>query len=186
MGSKVSYQASFVGYFPADEPRYSCIVVVNSPTSDVYHGNRVAGPVFLEIANKAYATSLDMQKPINTRKTKIDNNLVIPYSKSGYQAELSTALKNLDVKKVCDNPKAKWVTTEKKEDYVELKPRKVIDNLVPNVESMGLKDAVYLLENIGLRVVVIGRGSVRSQSISAGTKVHKGDRIKLVMSFTEG
>ena len=63
--SKVSYQASFVGYFPAENPRYSCIVVVNSPTSDVYYGNLVAGPVFREIANKVYATSLDLQESLN-------------------------------------------------------------------------------------------------------------------------
>ena len=58
--SEVSYQASFVGYFPADDPQYSCIVVVNSPSRNVYYGNMVAGPVFLEIAKKVYATSVNL------------------------------------------------------------------------------------------------------------------------------
>lgn len=56
-GPRISYQASFVGYFPADDPLYSCIVVVNSPSNWVYYGNVVAGPVFKEIADKVYATS---------------------------------------------------------------------------------------------------------------------------------
>ena len=62
----------------------------------------------------------------------------------------------------------------------------MIDNLVPNVVSMGLKDAVYLLENAGLKVVVDGRGSVKSQSIAPGTRIQPGQKIKLEMSFTEG
>jgi cell division protein FtsI (penicillin-binding protein 3) len=51
---------------------------------------------------------------------------------------------------------------------------------------MGLKDALYLLENAGLKVDVVGRGSVKSQSIPPGTRIKKGERIKLEMSFTEG
>jgi cell division protein FtsI (penicillin-binding protein 3) len=182
MGSQVSYQASFVGYFPADEPAYSCIVVINSPSSSVYHGNRVAGPVFLEVANKVYATSLDIQKPVNKQREK---NLEVPYSKSGYMADITTVLKELDIKRATDKSKAEWVTTSKSDDHVELKNRSVINSLVPNVVSMGLKDAVYLLENMGLRVDVRGRGSVRSQSIAPGTKAHSGDRIRLEMSFNE-
>lgn len=183
MGSQVSYQASFVGYFPADRPKYSCIVVINSPSSSVYHGNRVAGPVFLEVANKVYATSLEIQDPINAHRAK---ELEIPYSKSGYLADIKTVLKNLDIDRKVDNKKAEWVTTSKTDEFVELKNRKVIDKLVPNVVSMGLKDAVYLLENIGLRVDVSGRGSVRSQSIMPGSRAVKGQRIRLEMSFNEG
>ena len=62
VGTKISYQASFVGYFPAEKPKYSCIVVVNSPTEKVYYGNLVAGPVFREISRKVYATSLDLHQ----------------------------------------------------------------------------------------------------------------------------
>ncbi len=187
MDSKVSYQASFVGYFPADDPKYSCIVVINSPSSDVYHGNRVAGPVFLEIADKVYATNLDIQEPIN-KSTWIfsKKNVEIPYSKSGYMDELATALRKLDIKEECDDRNAEWVTPEKKDDHIELKPKKIISNLVPNVVSMGLKDAVYLLENMGLRVRVVGRGSIKNQSIPPGTKIKRGDIIKLELTYTEG
>lgn len=183
MGGQVSYQASFVGYFPADRPKYSCIVVINSPSSSVYHGNRVAGPVFLEVANKVYATSLEIQDPVNAHHPE---ELEIPYSKSGYMADIKSVLKELDIDRKIDNRKAEWVTTSKADDYIDLKNRKVIDKLVPNVVSMGLKDAVYLLESLGMRVDVVGRGSVRSQSITPGTRVVRGQRIHLEMSFNEG
>lgn len=183
MGSQVSYQASFVGYFPADAPKYSCIVVINSPSSSVYHGNRVAGPVFLEVANKVYATSLEIQKPVNAQKNK---SLEIPFSKSGYLADIKTVLKNLDINRKVDNSHAEWVSTSKAEDCVELRGKKILENMVPNVVSMGLKDAVYILENMGLRVDVQGRGSVRGQSIMPGSRIIKGQTIRLEMSFNEG
>ena len=183
-GYKVkSYQSSFVGYFPADKPKYSCIVVIYSPKNYVYHGAYVAGPVFYEIANKLYATDVTMQEPLNTRKSAA---LEIPYSKNGYQPEISTVLDALDIKKLCEQSGADWVTTVKTDDHISLESKNIPDNLVPNVVSMGLKDAMYLLENMGLKVQVVGRGSVRNQSIPPGTQIRPGETIKLEMSFTEG
>jgi len=72
--STVSYQASFVGYFPADKPKYSCIVVINAPSKDVYYGNQVAGPVFKEIADKVYASSIDIQEELKYLPQKISES----------------------------------------------------------------------------------------------------------------
>lgn len=196
--SKVSYQASFVGYFPAESPRYSCIVVVNSPTRDVYYGNLVAGPVFREIANKVYATGLDMQRSLNARNDTTDR---IPYSKNGYREELEAVLGQLDIpvhpgpsdqseQSDRSNPSAAaghpgpWVMTRKTDGYVRLDPLTVREHLVPNVKEMGLKDAVWLLENAGLRVIVHGRGKVLEQSIPPGSPIEKGQKIILTMSFS--
>ena len=179
--SEVSYQASFVGYFPADDPQYSCIVVVNSPSKNVYYGNMVAGPVFLEIARKVYATPVDMH-PVVTRNKDVP--LDLPYSKTGNREELRQVLKELDVP--VDNSHTQvGLGKYRKEsrNAVDLSNRKIIEGLVPNVVSMGAKDAVYLLENAGLRVRLLGRGSVRNQSIPPGTRVRKGDQIILEMSF---
>ena len=85
--SRITYQASFVGYFPADDPKYSCIVVINSPSNDIYYGSLVAGPVFLEIANKVYATQLDIHDPVNMPGRPVVAEA--PYSKSGSYRELS-------------------------------------------------------------------------------------------------
>lgn len=176
--SEVSYQASFAGYFPADEPKYSCIVVVNSPSKNVYYGNMVAGPVFLEIARKVYATSTDMHPMIARNKDSVD----LPYTKTGNRDELRKAIKELDIDVEKGHINADWVNTEKKAEAVEFSKRNIINGLVPNVVSMGAKDAIYLLENAGLKVRLLGRGTVRSQSIMPGTTIRKGDQIILEMS----
>ncbi len=177
--SEVSYQASFVGYFPADDPMYSCIVVVNSPSKNVYYGNMVAGPVFLEIARKVFATSVDMHPTVTRNRDTVPD---LPFSKTGNMDELRYSLKELDIPIENSRIKADWVTTEKKAEAVEFTKRNIVHGLVPNVISMGAKDAVYLLENAGLRVRLLGRGSVRTQSIAPGTSVRKGDQIILEMS----
>jgi cell division protein FtsI (penicillin-binding protein 3) len=177
--SAVSYQASFVGYFPADNPEYSCIVVVNSPSKNVYYGHQVAGPVFLEIAKRIYASD------IKKEYAETNNNIIadLPYSKNGNKQELKKVFRDLNIAVRDENVDNEWITTTKKEDHIELNNRKVIQNLVPNVISMGAKDAVYLLENAGLKVILRGRGSVKSQSIPPGTLIRKGQEIVLEMSF---
>jgi cell division protein FtsI (penicillin-binding protein 3) len=179
--SKVSYQASFVGYFPAGKPEYTCIVVVNSPTRDVYYGNLVAGPVFREIAKKIYATSLDLQQSLNMT-AKADSTLEIPYSKNGHSGELETVLQELEIP-VSGEKNREWVMTTKTDENIRLDPLTVHENLVPNVMGMGLSDAVHLLGNAGLKVSVRGRGKVAEQSLSPGTRIQKDDKIILTMSF---
>jgi cell division protein FtsI (penicillin-binding protein 3) len=175
---EVSYQASFVGYFPAGDPQYSCIVVVNSPSNNVYYGNMVAGPVFLEIAKKVYATSVDMH-PYVVTEDKAD----LPYTKTGNRDHLRYVLRQLDIPVKNRDAGSDWVTTRKEDDAVVFSDRTVKSGLVPNVVSMGARDAIYLLENAGLHVRVIGRGSVRSQSIQPGARARKGDQIILEMSI---
>lgn len=175
----VSYQASFVGYFPADDPKYSCIVVVNSPSNSVYYGNLVAGPVFKEIADKVYATGLDMQPVLQPIRNMVD----MPYSKTGLKKDLDYLFDKLDIKVEENNAKSEWVSTVKMDNHIEYNNRHTISNLVPNVVDMGLRDAMFLLENAGLHVVVRGRGKVTSQSIASGTRIHAGDTIILEMSL---
>lgn len=181
MGANMSYQASFCGYFPAHNPKFSCIVVVNSPSGSVYYGNQVAGPVFLEIANKVYATSIELQAAVNSE----GSTLQIPYSKNGYKSQIEHVLKSLHIP-FEETPEAKtWVLTNKKDDRIELTEKKTIENLMPNLVSMGLKDALFLLENMGLEVTVKGRGSIRKQSIPVGSRVKEGDKVSLELSFIE-
>ncbi len=183
----VSHQATFVGYFPADNPRYSCIVVVNSPSRNIYFGNLVAGPVFREIADKVYATSLDMHDPL----PKIaDTPVEPPFTKSGKFSDLTAVLNTFNIQYYQtgngnndDNGEPlMWVTTASRDTHVELRERAVVPGLVPNVIDMSLKDAIYLLENAGLRVEVSGRGKVTSQSIIPGRRINRGETIVLQMS----
>jgi cell division protein FtsI (penicillin-binding protein 3) len=174
----VSHQASFVGYFPAEDPKFSCIVVVNSPSRSVYYGNLVAGPIFKEIADKVYATNPDWFPEVSRRPKLVE----LPESKSGYKPLIAEVFNELKIPITDESPNYVWANTNRNDDSVELLQRKIIPNLVPNVVGMSLQDAIFLLENSGLRVTVSGRGTVRSQSILPGTRIGNGARITLEMS----
>jgi len=180
---KGRYQASFAGYFPSDNPQYSCIVVVSSPSKSVYYGNLVAGPIFREITDKIYVQDLNMQRPDSEF---LAGNMNTPYSKSGYRKELESTLSYLGIPFESGDPEVEWVKTQSTEEGVRLRRSDISSLYVPDVKDMGAKDAVYLLENIGLRVEVNGRGTVRGQSPLPGSVIRKGDRVKLEMSITEG
>ncbi|MDP4210446.1 MAG: penicillin-binding protein [Bacteroidota bacterium] len=175
----ISYQASFVGYFPADNPKYSCIVVVNSPSNSEYYGASVAGPVFKEIAEKVYATSLAMHPVLKPGKSPVD----IPVSKAGKKQDLSYIFDKLDIEVTGNKNRTEWVTTSKKDKDVAFTSRTVTPSLVPNVVDMGLRDALFLLENAGLKVVVKGRGRITAQSIMPGTRIKTGETIYLTLSL---
>jgi cell division protein FtsI (penicillin-binding protein 3) len=166
------YKASFVGYFPADNPKYSCIVVVTRPKK-LYYGNQVAGPVFKEVADKIYSTSLDM---IN-----YDNQYFadVPYSRAADKYDLQKVLSELNIKYEAVKIESDWVKTEKKDSLIKFHNMPYVNSskLVPNVKGMGAKDVLYLLENKGLRVTLNGIGSVVWQSIPAGTEFYKGQKI---------
>ncbi len=182
MGYKgnVQYQASFVGYFPADKPKYSCIVVVNAPSNSVYYGNLVAGPVFKEIADKVYASKMELQ----IEPEFIDvSDFAAPYSKNGKLKDLNLVLEKLDYETNIVGTGGEWVVTASTDSAIVVKNLTVHDNMVPNVVEMGLKDAIFLLESAGLKVKVKGWGKVRSQSIMPGSALVPGQNISLEMSF---
>lgn len=160
--SRVRHQASFCGYFPADNPKYSCIVVVAAPTRSIY-GNVVSGSVFKEIAEKVYATDIEMARS----KDKLEK-LNMPASKNGSLDDLNIVFKALSVPLEHKNGDSKWITTVAQKDKVELN-KKSIEG-VPNTLGMGLKDALFLLENKGFSVRVNGRGVVKSQTPLTGSK----------------
>ncbi len=178
----VMYQASFCGYFPADEPKYSCIVVVNAPSSSVYYGNLVAGPVFKEIADKVYSTNFDLHKDNEEDEATTDEKSLIPISKNGFYSEIAYVMNQLDIPVKKKNIKSEWVTTSKKDNAVELNNRMIPKNQVPNVLGMGAKDAVFILENLGLNVTMVGKGAVSQQSITPGSFFNTGDHIVIRLS----
>jgi cell division protein FtsI (penicillin-binding protein 3) len=178
---KVSYQASFVGYFPADNPKYSCIVVVNAPSNNVYYGNLVAGPIFKEIADKVYSTNLEIHKPLMLESPLLSRS-PIPYSKNGYYHDLEKVFKGLNVATVSKSETKEWVKTSTGIKEVELNDLKMAAGLTPNVMGMGLQDATYILENNGYVVRVVGRGMVKRQSVMPGERIFKGNLIVLELS----
>lgn len=174
MASAKKYQASFVGYFPADDPLYSCIVVVAAPTQNIY-GSVVSGSVFNAIANKVYASSLQFHKPINSGEALKEN---LPGSLSGNKQDLTACYKAFKIQHKVASP-GDWFDTEVEKSAVRLNPRKMSLNSVPNVIGMSAKDAVYLIERTGMVAKVKGYGKVRSQSLQPGEAVFKGGLITL-------
>lgn len=177
---KVSYQASFVGYFPADRPEYSCIVVVNGPSNDVYYGNQVAGPVFKEIADKVYAQRFDLHR--EPEPTPNQMAVHVPVSMSGHASELKSIFEAFDVPVVDESEGYDWVTTATRTGDVVLARRSMPEGRVPNVVGMGLRDGLFLLEEAGLKVSIEGAGMIKSQSIAPGTAAGKGKTIKIQLS----
>lgn len=175
----VEYIASFVGFFPADQPMYSCIVVVNSPSNDVYYGNEVAGTVFREIADRVYALSYE-KLPVEVLQPKITEGYY-PWSKGGTRDELSVIFEELNFPVQNQGITSEWISTQALEHAVKLKPKPLPQKVVPLVKGMGAKDAVAVLENCGLKVAISGVGKVVRQSIDAGLPVRTGQKIVIYL-----
>jgi cell division protein FtsI (penicillin-binding protein 3) len=178
-GARISYQASFVGYFPAENPLYSCIVVVNAPSNGVYYGNLVAGSVFKEISDKIYATNFykDFRDRLNTEKVAI-----APEAGNGYREDINKVLRELDVR-YRRTANDDWVKTRESGDTVRLVGVNINKGLVPDVRGMSLRDAVHLLENSGYRVRYNGKGKVLRQSPEHGARYFEGQIVSLELNM---
>jgi cell division protein FtsI (penicillin-binding protein 3) len=176
---KTNYQASFCGYFPAENPQYSMIVVINDPNSYAYYGNVVAGPIFREIADKVYSTYLKRFKDI-TKDLKYYTE-DIPVSKGGKSEEISKIYERLGIS-VDYTFDDEWVKARANEKSVQLQSIPVSPQLIPNVVGMNISDAVYLLESAGLNVRFRGAGKIVKQSLNPGQQIIKGNTIYLLLA----
>lgn len=179
-----NYQASFVGYFPADKPLYTCIVIINSPSNGIYYGGLVAGPVFKEIAEKVYSSSLDFLEPINNKQNLLTK---APGSIKSKNDEIIIASKALKLPIKSEVTEDNYVSRNPSDStHISLQTSNLESQLkkgiVPNLNGLSAKDALYLLENSGFHVKLYGIGSVKKQSIEAGQKFNKGDKITLILS----
>ncbi|MEC3880566.1 penicillin-binding protein [Parapedobacter sp. 10938] len=166
------YQSSFAGYFPADNPKYSMIVVVQNPRNG-YYGASVAGPVFRELADMVYANDLDLQDDFD--RMRFVGNTALPPSLKGSKAATLRVYDALGVK-------ATYASVEPMQQVDTVKGIPFSDGtikagVVPNVKGMGLIDAMYALENSGYRTTVNGKGKVVAQSLAAGKHVETGTSV---------
>ena len=179
------YSTSFCGYFPADKPKYSCIVVVDSPKKGRIYGADVAAPVFREVADKAMARDAASQRPLLARAASLQKAKV-PFVEAGMQDELRLVCEQIGVKNEAAAPDEDWVRIAAKKDSgaeaLTLQPLPVRPGRVPNVTGLTLRDALFLLENRGLRVRTQGTGRVKAQSLAAGTAVRRGTVVTLALA----
>jgi cell division protein FtsI (penicillin-binding protein 3) len=182
----VTYQASFVGYFPANDPKYSLIVVVNAPSGDVYYGGDVAGPIFKQIANRVFATEMDIHKPVNNLVNPLTQ---IPVVKGGMGVPTMIALRGLYVN-------VKTETDFNEEGYVNVRTdnkgviavnknheQQLSKGLMPDLYGMAAPDVLFLMENRGYRVRLRGSGAVKKQSVPAGQMINKNSEILVELSL---
>lgn len=171
----VRYQASFAGYFPAENPQYSCIVIVYNLSRKFYYGNIVAGPVFKEIANKVYATRIEMHNELEGNYAEVEKGS--PNVKDGTSTNLAGLFSGLELAYQMPNSNKGWVHTTNVDSVISVTEKLVEENVVPSVYGMGMRDAIYILESRGLKVIVDGKGKVVKQSLKTGTRYNPGQTI---------
>ncbi len=175
------YRASFVGFFPAQKPKYSCIVVVYNPKENGFYGSDVAAPVFKEISDKIYATDISIHEQIPQQEFVKD----FPYLSQGKTDEAQIVLNYLNLN--YNTTQSKWMIQNYSTDQLNLN-RRNIDNdfengIMPNLYGMNLMDAIFLLENAGLKVSFSGSGHIINQSVKKGMSISKHEEIKLQASL---
>lgn len=173
------YNTTFVGYFPADKPRYSCIVMVSRARGAKWAAGGVSAPGFREIAEKVYATRIGIQEddtvsmnniaatePVLARRdkeTQYLNGIAKPYNDFAINGE--------------------WVTIERTDTgETQIREAKLTEQIIPNVVGMDITDAVYLLENMGIRTIFTGQGTIKEQSLQAGDTLNPNSTIHLTLT----
>ena len=174
------YQASFAGYFPADNPKYSCIVVIkNKPFAARYYGALVAGPVFKEIANKLFTVDAELYANYQHNVFADSTNAVW----KGSAADFKTIAKQVKAKIIDSGRKGDWSTVQANRKIVQSDTWRVENGTMPDLKGFGLKDALELLEKQQLQVIATGKGKVVSQSILPGTPVQRRQTVYLNLAY---
>lgn len=164
------YRASFAGYFPAENPKYSCMVVVSKPKKEIgFYGNIVAAPVFKELRDNLFAEeAIEIPEIAKT----FDHDYI------GSSKDLNAIHHLLDYPKYQASQNERWL----KSDNKAFQTLEFSGDVMPNVKGMVAMDALYLLENMGLEVDFKGQGRVIKQSLKAGAKIKENQIIELILS----
>lgn len=173
------YLASFTGYFPADNPKYSMIVTVKNPRKRSIYGGSVAGPVFKEIAEKVFASEILSGK--NTEQNNQPENK-IPKVKKGKTTDILRVAEELQFENITGKPRTQLANVVKSDSILVLSENEIAPGLVPDVRGMGAGNAIFLMENAGLKVKVKGIGKVTQQSLKPGSRYRTGQIIYLTLS----
>jgi len=171
-----AYMTSFVGYFPANNPEYSCIVIIENPKGVWQYGSSVAAPVFKEIADKIFAKDIEMHMALENDYTTEYG--VFPVIRSGYKPDLQYLCNDLGISNHSGGD-SDWVKTKVDDNSVVWKQNKVAIGVTPDVLGMTLRDALYVLESCGYEVRLKGLGRVKKQSVMPGRKITKGNKITI-------
>lgn len=180
-GNKI-YQSAFIGFFPYDKPKYTIAVVIqNTKESKLVYGGAVSGPVFRDVADKIYASTLSNQRYFQSPVVPDSAN----YNYYGLKNDINKILSVLQLPYLDSAVAGYWRSMNMANNKVVLN---AMNNpatqtfVVPGVKGLGLKDAVYMLENYGLKVMAAGKGKVMYQSLVEGTNFTKGQIINIQLN----
>ena len=171
------YNGSFCGYFPAEEPMYSMMVVIYEPKAGVFYGGATAGPVFKNVAEKVYAMKTRQVKSLSD---SIYTTTSTPGKAIGYGKDFGQIFDFLELK-YKDKSDNGFAIVNPSDNAMMIAEKKIKKAIVPDVSGMGARDAVFLLENAGLKVKISGAGKVVKQSLHPGVSA-KGQSIILYLN----
>jgi cell division protein FtsI (penicillin-binding protein 3) len=186
-----TYSTSFCGFFPADKPKYSCIVVIDSPSKGGWSGAEVAAPVFRDIADRCMARDQASQRPMLARVPA--HRAPAPLVRAGVQDEIALVCQRIGLPASTQATGGEeWVRATRAVDTasvtraVAVVPNKTVTRTgrMPDARGLTLRDALFLLENRGLRVQASGTGRVREQAIAPGERVQRGTVVRLALQPT--
>jgi len=170
------HQVAFAGYFPYEHPLYTCVCVMREPGIGYASGGTMTGSVFKNIAERVMALNSN-RKPSRVSTDSIDYEHIIPVSKVGYYKAMRTVMNAMQLPLAANS--TDWVKAFAEEKQTRVEKIEVTKNVVPDLSGMGAKDAVFILENMGLNVQVQGRGKVISQNLKPGTFARKGSSVMI-------
>jgi len=175
------YQASFAGFFPAENPQYTCIVVIkNKPHAVNHFGADVAGPVFKEIADRLYSTYIRQTMTVGAQQKKTDSSI---FSFAGMKQDMAFVTSKLKMAYADSTMRTdQWIDMNGRNASVVLNKKAFDTHLMPQLKGMGLKDVVYLCENFGLKVNAKGKGKVAAQSIVPGQPIVRGQLVNVELN----
>jgi len=175
--NKSNYKGSFVGYFPADKPKYSCIVVINNPTQGAYYGGVISAPVVREIADRIYATDPEVGiNWVDSTKTSIRNPFQIGNLNDANN--INRWFGNNCMSNSPDKPTSQVL------DSIGFSSINASDGIptIPNLVGLSAKEAVFMLEKLGINVMLKGMGIVKQQSLAVGSRIMPGAQVRLDLS----
>jgi len=161
------FNTSFIGYFPADNPRYSCLIVVDSPrgfSMEQLYAGSVAAPVFKEVADRIIGYDIKMHPPIPKQKNKTSE--MQKQLRAGQADDLRMIAEEMNIEAPVDV--SGWVAAKKNNENIVWENQDEDPNKVPNLKGMSLRDALYLLENHGFKVNYTGKGKVTTFELKGG------------------
>ena len=175
------YQTSFAGYFPANDPQYTIVVVIkNKPNAVLHYGASVAGPVFKEIADRLYSNYVKHTNDVAKADKKFDSSY---FNYTGAKQDLKQIASVFKmVYKDSNTATDEWANISGNKGSVEFASKQIDNKTMPQLKGMGLKDVVVLCENMGLKVNAKGKGKVAAQSIMVGQAFVKGQILNIELN----